>query len=173
MSLNREHVWWHQACPDIDCSSGYNTNSSGEPLSFKANSPSSCPGCSRWINTSQSSRMPRPLMPLSVCTNGLSASYCGTERWAYIWPELQKPLQIMQKEWLGHVWKLLSCLNAVITKWNFTQDIPSDIKWQCLWVSIAQPCSDRSHKLIEWSAKEWHQYMNGASGASWNGLPWP
>lgn len=27
-------------CPDIDCSCGCNTNSSGEPLNFKANSPS-------------------------------------------------------------------------------------------------------------------------------------
>lgn len=27
-------------CPDIDCSCGCNTNSSGKPLNFKANSPS-------------------------------------------------------------------------------------------------------------------------------------
>lgn len=27
-------------CPDIDCSCGFNTNRSGEPLNFKANSPS-------------------------------------------------------------------------------------------------------------------------------------
>lgn len=77
MSLNGEHVWWHQACPHIDCSTGYNTNSSGEPLNFKANSPSSCPGR---INTSQSSHAACLVMPLSVWTNGLNTSYWETEK---------------------------------------------------------------------------------------------
>lgn len=77
MSLNGEHVWWHQTCPHIDCSTGYNTNSSREPLNFKANSPSSCPG---QINTSQSSHTACLVIPLSVWTNDLSASYWETEK---------------------------------------------------------------------------------------------